>query len=123
MSEFAYKKSLKPKESHPMLPLVQQIFVTAGPDYVKDLMVYLKSVIESEAEQVDPKENLNGVIYETLRKATEGEPLNDRYLMGAALYIVASLVPVAPAMQAALENYQQVEPEAEEERSLEVVRD
>lgn len=110
MTDFVYKKSLKPKESHPMLPVVQQIFVTAGPEYVRSLMEYLKGVIEEEEKEkgIKPEENLNGVIYETLRKATDGEPLNDRYLMGAALYIAASLVPIAPAMEAALAQYNAV---------------
>lgn len=94
-----YKKSLKPKEAHPMVPFVQQIFVAAGPDYVNHVMKHLEAVIEGEKDTTPIEENNAGIIYETLRKVVDGEGLNDRYLMGAALYLVGSLIPVPQVIE------------------------
>ena len=118
MSEqIKYKKSLAPKEPHPMLPLVQDIFIAAGPGYVNYLMDYLKETIEREKDSIPPEENSNGIIYETLRMVRDGEKLNDRYLMGTALFIVASLLPIVPAMQQRLEDMQKSDAGTESDES------
>lgn len=98
-----YKKSLRPKEPHPMVPFVQQIFVAAGPEYVNHVMDHLQTLIEKEKDTTPIEENNAGVLYETFRKVVEGEGLNDRYLMGAALYLVGSLIPVATVIKSRVE--------------------
>lgn len=97
------KRSLKPKEPHPMVPFVQQVFVAAGPEYINHLMDHLLKVINDESDTVPTEENPAGVVYETLRKVVDGAPLNDRYLMGATLYIIASLIPVSDAIKERVE--------------------
>lgn len=97
------KRNLKPKEPHPMVPFVQQVYVAAGPAYINHLMDHLLKVINDESDTVPTEENPAGVVYETLRKVVEGEALNDRYLMGSALYIIASLIPVTEAIKERVE--------------------
>lgn len=94
MSEVDHKRNLKPKEYHPMVHYCQEVFMAAGPDYIEYLMEYLENTIKSEETTVPPKENMNGVLLETLRRVVKGEKLDDRYLMGATLFIIHSLMPV-----------------------------
>lgn len=93
--EFMYKKSLRPKEFHPMVPYCQDVFVAAGPAYVNALITHLEEIIKREEaeDNVDPTENNNGVILQTLKMVRDGDKLNDRYVMGATLYIIHSLIP------------------------------
>ena len=93
------QRNLKPKEPHPIVPFVQEIFVAAGPDYVNQLMDHLLHTIHKESDTIPTEENPAGVVYDTFRRVTEGEGLNDRYLMGAALYLVASLIPVTEVIK------------------------
>ena len=77
-----------------MVHYCQDVFMAAGPDYIEYLMEYLENTIKSEENDVDPKDNMNGVLLETLRRVVVGEKLDDRYLMGATLFIIHSLIPV-----------------------------
>ena len=101
-----YKKNLKPKEFHPSVHLVKVVFQSAGQDYINLLMNNLAEQINSSE---DPSSDVHGVVYETLRKVQEGEGLNDRYLMGATLYILATLIPFNAAIQSSIQALMQEE--------------
>lgn len=94
MSEVTYKRNLKPKEFHPMVHYCQEVFMAAGPSYIEYLMEYLEETIKKESDELPPHENMNGVLLETLRRVVAGEKLDDRYLMGATMFIIYSLIPV-----------------------------
>lgn len=99
-NEMKYKKSLRPKEYHPMVPYCQDVFISAGPEYVNALIDHLeKTIKQEEKEGKDPTENDNGVVLETLKMVRDGGKLNDRYVMGATLFIIHSLIPVAEVIK------------------------
>lgn len=115
-NELEYKKSLKPKEFHPLVPYCQEVFVAAGPEYINALIQHLEEIIlrEQEEDGADPKENNNGVVLETLKMIRDGDKLNDRYVMGATLFVIHSLIPVAEVIKTRVhELYGATEEESE----------
>lgn len=118
MSEFKYKQSLRPKEYHPMVPYCQEVFVAAGAEYINYLMEQLRTIIEHEAGDTEDgtpaEENLNGVVYDTFRRIMTGENLNDRYLMGATLFLIHSLIPVNEVIEKRVEELKESQQESEE---------
>ena len=100
---FELKTNLKAGETHPLNTVAMGIFNALPPEYITHIADQLETVLQEPDKQTEEVQSM-GVVVETLRRLSRGDHCNDRYTMGAAIYLSSTLFNLAETTAIAFNN-------------------